>query len=255
MDCSNELIDEATRRLIDTVCAAYYVNPELCVEVFIHKVDVLNEEQQSDLLNSTRRTVEDAVKQQVKFQRQLRLNFNLTSIYDHSVFQAFSLVVQKLIRNQQPYVLELLSMLNSNSSLDLSYLFLSRSKIFIAVDERNRQGTRTYDLCSDAIDMMVRIDSVYSSKKQAVAAADGGAGPTTTSSSSPSSASPVLGTSTIHLSSDDVMYIRELPNELTLVMMLRDENFHNKALIDYNVSVFSNAVAEIFQAGGGGGGK
>lgn len=238
MDCT-ELIDEATKRLIDTVCAANLVNPELCVEVFIHKVDTLNEEQQSDLLNSVRRTVEDAVKQrqELKMQRQLRLNFNLTSIYDHSVFQAFSLVVQKLIRSQLPYVMELLAMLNSNSSLDLSYLFLTRSKIYIAVDERNRQRARTYDLCSDAIDMMVRVDGIYGSQYPGAVAAP--------------ASSQKLGCSTIHLSSDDVIYVRELPNELTLVMMVRDEHFHNKALIDYNVNVFGTAVAEIFKAGGG----
>jgi len=250
MDCT-ELIDDATKRLIDTVCAANLVNPELCVEVFIHKVDVLNEEQQSDLLNSVRRTVEDAVKQrqEVKMQRQLRLNFNLTSIYDHSVFQAFSLVVQKLIRSQLPYVMELLAMLNSNSSLDLSYLFLTRSKIFIAVDERNRQRARTYDLCSDAIDMMVRVDSIYGAQYPSASQPQQSAvGNHSQSSAAPS---PKLGTSTIHLSSDDIMYVRELPNELTLVMMVRDESFHNKALIDYNVNVFSSAVAEIFKAGGG----
>lgn len=234
MDCT-ENVEDATKRLIDTVCAAHGVNPDLCVEVFIHKVDALNEDQQTDLLSSVRRTVEDAVKQQQEVKKQLKLNFNLTSIYDHSVFQAFSLVVQKLIRSFLPYVMELLAMLNSNSSLDLSYLFLTRSKIFIAVDERNRQRSRTYDLCSDAIDMMMRVDQIYGSRAKA--------------DHSEEHKSPSLATSTIHLSSDDVMYIRELPNELTLVMMLRDEEFHNKALIDYNVTVFCNAVTQIFQAG------
>ena len=32
-------------------------------------------------------------------------------------------------------------------------------------------------------------------------------------------------------------------------MLLREEHFQNKAVIDYNVSVFSNAANDIFFAG------
>ncbi|CUG87101.1 small GTPase, putative [Bodo saltans] len=247
MDCTDNL-EDATKRLIETVCAAHAVNPDLCVEVFLHKVDALNEVQQNDHLLQVRRSVEDVVKGRIDGKRQLRLSFNLTSIYDHSVFQAFSVVVQKLIRTQLPYVLELLGMLNGNSQLDLTYLFLSRSKIFIGEVERNRTRTRTYDLCSDAIDVMMRVEGIYGghlfAKKNL---------PQIKNSQQEGDASSAVGahlaSSVFHLSSDDVIYVRELPNELTVVMMLRDDAFQNKALIDFNVNVFSNAVSEVFQAG------
>jgi Ras-related GTP-binding protein C/D len=245
MDCTDN-VEDATKRLIETVCSAHAVNPDLCVEVFLHKVDALNEVQQNDQLLQVRRSVEDVVKGRIDAKRQLRLNFNLTSIYDHSVFQAFSIVVQKLIRTQLPYVLELLGMLNGNSQLDLSYLFLTRSKIFIGEVERNRTRTRTYDLCSDAIDVMMRVEGIYGGHKFTKKNL-----PQRSTSDSvvahPSTPHPA--SAVIHLSSDDVIYVRELPNELTVVMMLRDESFQNKALIDFNVNVFSSAVSEIFQAG------
>lgn len=251
MDCTDN-VEDATKRLIETVCAAHAVNPDLCVEVFLHKVDALNEVQQNDQLLQVRRSVEDVVKGRIDGKRQLRLSFNLTSIYDHSVFQAFSVVVQKLIRTQLPYVLELLGMLNGNSHLDLTYLFLSRSKIFIGEVEHNRTRTRTYDLCSDAIDVMMRVEGIYGGEKfakknipQYRQLADESAG----GASSSSAVGPHLASSVFHLSSDDVIYVRELPNELTVVMMLRDDAFQNKALIDFNVNVFSNAVSEVFQAG------
>lgn len=256
MDCTDEP-KVAVTRLVDTICAAYTVNPDLSVEVFIHKVDALNEDQQSDLLGNVRRTVEDTAKQRLETKKQLKLNFNLTSIYDHSVFQAFSLVVQKLIRRQLPYLVELLSMMNANSNVDLSYLFLSRSKIFIAVDERNRQKVRTYDLCSDAIDIMVRMDRIYSDDPTGETDGRVTSSPTNHTHADDEDGSGAsagkrqqLASSTIHLSSDDVVYVRELKNELTLVMMLRDEQYQNKALIDYNIAVFCNAVNEVFQAGG-----
>lgn len=43
----------------------------------------------------------------------------------------------------------------------LSYLFLSKSKIYLAMDERIPNITRYYDLCSDAIEMVVRMGGVY----------------------------------------------------------------------------------------------
>jgi Ras-related GTP-binding protein C/D len=247
MDCTDN-VEDATKRLIETVCAAHAVNPDLCVEVFLHKVDALNEVQQNDQLLQVRRSVEDVVKGRIDGKRQLRLSFNLTSIYDHSVFQAFSVVVQKLIRTQLPYVLELLGMLNGNSQLDLTYLFLSRSKIFIGEVERNRTRTRTYDLCSDAIDVMMRVEGIYGghafAKKNVPQIKH-----QPDEASGSASSSTHLASSVFHLSSDDVIYVRELPNELTVVMMLRDDAFQNKALIDFNVNVFSNAVSEVFQAG------
>ncbi|KEG09727.1 putative small GTPase [Trypanosoma grayi] len=248
MDC-RELIDDSRARLLDTVYAAYQYNPELCVEVFIHKVDALSEDHQTDLLASLQRRVEAEAKQRLENTAPLRLNFNLTSIYDHSVFQAFSLVVQRLMKLQSPYITELLQMLNSNSNVDLSYLFLSRSKIFLAADERNRVKSRTYDLCSDAIEVMVKMNQIYdpSNKKEentrnvALGTVNGRDYIKSLESAVGEGANTV-----IKLSSDDCIYVKELPNSLTVVLMLKNESFLNRTLIDYNISVFYKAVFEFF---------
>ncbi|EAN78288.1 ras-like small GTPase, putative [Trypanosoma equiperdum] len=243
MDCG-ELIDDSHARLVETVCAAYDRDPELSVEVFIHKVDKLSEDHQADLLTSLQRRVEAEARQRLNATAQLRLNFNLTSIYDHSVFQAFSSVVQKLMKLQIPYITELLQILNSNSNLDLSYLFLSRSKIFLSVDERNRVKTRTYEICSDAIEVMMGMNRIYSKGKE-----QGEGDEEEVSSGARGTEAEVYAGANIviKLSSDDCIYVKELPNSLTLVSMVKNESFRNRILIDHNISAFYNAAYSIFR--------
>ncbi|KAG5490747.1 hypothetical protein JKF63_00869 [Porcisia hertigi] len=266
LDC-RELIDDARARLLDTISAAYRHNPELCVEVFIHKVDALSEDHQADLLASLQRRVEEEAKQLLENVHPLRLNFNLTSIYDHSIFQAFSLVVQKLIKLKTPYITELLQMLNSNSNIDLSYLFLSRSKIYVAVDERNRLKSRTYDLCSDAIEVLVKMSRIYTRPREVVTAGvkdismDSGHGvlpstaPSTATFCSPGGVDASASVSSdlyrganavIQLSNEDCIYVRELPSSLTLVLMMKQTDLENRALIDQNVDIFYKAAFDIF---------
>ncbi|CAD2213198.1 Gtr1/RagA G protein conserved region containing protein, putative [Angomonas deanei] len=231
------MIDDARARLLDTIYAAHRYNPEICIEVFIHKVDALSEDHQSDLLAILQRRVEEEAKRRLETSAPLRLNFNLTSIYDHSVFQAFSLVVQKLIHHKTPYINELLQMLNSNSNVDLSYLFLSRSKIYLAADERNRLKARTYDLCSDAIEVVGKMSEVYRpvirhSKQD---------------QTEENNKRENLQHSIIHLS-EDCIYVQELPNSLTIVLMLKKSELENRALIDLNIDTFYKATYSIFTA-------
>jgi len=51
---------------------------------------------------------------------EIHLSFHLTSIYDHSIFEAFSKVVQKLIEQEQPALENLLDILNAVRALILS---------------------------------------------------------------------------------------------------------------------------------------
>ncbi|KAH9578255.1 Gtr1/RagA G protein [Trypanosoma melophagium] len=250
MDC-RDMIEDSRARLLDTVCAVYQYNPELSIEVFIHKVDALSEDHQTDLLTSLQRRVDAEAKQRLENTSPLQLNFNLTSIYDHSVFQAFSLVVQKLTRIQSPYITELLQMLNSNSNVDLSYLFLSKSKIFLAVDERNRAKSRTYDLCSDAIEVMVKMNQIYHINKEDENTEKYGTTSEEEERQRMKSVEAAVGggaNTIIRLSSDDCIYVKELPNSLTVVLMAKDESLQNRTLIDHNISVFYKAAVEIFSA-------
>ena len=86
---------EALNRLHLTVTKAFKVNTNIIFEVFIHKVDGLSDdykmEAQRDISQRAADDLQDAGYDQI------HLRCHLTSIYDHSIFEAFSKVVQRLV--------------------------------------------------------------------------------------------------------------------------------------------------------------
>ncbi len=132
---------EALARLQATIVAAHRVNPSIVFEVFVHKVDSFSEDQRiecqreiqahlSEELASARlqhvrrppapprpRAAAHTPDMRPSANRprrppQAKINFHLTSIYDHSIFEAFSKVVQQLIP-QLPTLENLLDILVS----------------------------------------------------------------------------------------------------------------------------------------------
>lgn len=97
---------EALAKLHATVTKASRVNPDIKFEVFIHKVDGLSDDHKIE----TQRDIQQRATDELMDQgcENIHLSFYLTSIYDHSIFEAFSKVVQKLI----PQLATLENMLN-----------------------------------------------------------------------------------------------------------------------------------------------
>lgn len=112
---------EALAKLNQTVTKAYKVNSRIKFEVFIHKVDGISDdfkmETQRDIHQRATDDLADAGLDQIL------LSFHLTSIYDHSIFEAFSKVVQKLIP-QLPTLENLLNILVSVKNSVNRYYFL-----------------------------------------------------------------------------------------------------------------------------------
>lgn len=101
---------EALNKLNLTVTNAYKVNCNIKFEVFIHKVDGLSDDIKMEVQRDIHQRATDDLTD-TGF-HQINLSFHLTSIYDHSIFEAFSKVVQKLIP-QLPTLENLLNILIS----------------------------------------------------------------------------------------------------------------------------------------------
>lgn len=107
---------EALAKLHETVKKAHQVNPEIKFEVFIHKVDGLSDDHKIETQRDIhQRATEDLLE---SGDENVMLSFYLTSIYDHSIFEAFSKVVQKLI----PQLPTLENLLNIFISVIFYYL-------------------------------------------------------------------------------------------------------------------------------------
>ncbi|KAF8940090.1 ras-related GTP binding D [Dissophora ornata] len=148
---------EALAKLHSTVVAAYRVNPNITFEVFIHKVDGLSEDYKIDTQRDIQQTTTDELADAGL--ENVQLAFYLTSIYDHSIFEAFSKVIQKLIP-QLPTLENLLNILCANSGIEKAFLFDVISKIYIATDS-SPVDSQSYEICSDMIDVIIDISSIY----------------------------------------------------------------------------------------------
>ncbi|XP_028636143.1 ras-related GTP-binding protein D isoform X1 [Grammomys surdaster] len=217
---------EALARLHLTVTRAYKVNTDINFEVFIHKVDGLSDdhkiETQRDIHQRANDDLADAGLEKI------HLSFYLTSIYDHSIFEAFSKVVQKLIP-QLPTLENLLNIFISNSGIEKAFLFDVVSKIYIATDS-TPVDMQTYELGCDMIDVVIDISCIYGLKE------DGAAAPYDKDS-----------TAIIKLNNTTVLYLKEVTKFLALVCFVREESFERKGLIDYNFHCFRKAIHEVFE--------
>ncbi|XP_023241396.1 ras-related GTP-binding protein C-like [Centruroides sculpturatus] len=217
---------EALSKLHMTVTKAYKVNPDIKFEVFIHKVDGLSDDHKIETQRDIHQRANDDLSDNAL--DNINLSFYLTSIYDHSIFEAFSKVVQKLIP-QLPALENLLNLFISNSGIEKAFLFDVVSKIYIATDS-SPVDMQSYELCCDMIDVVIDISCIYGLPD------DGEGSPFDNWSSS-----------IIKLNNGTVLYLREVNRFLALVCILREDNFDRQGLIDYNFHCFREAIREVFE--------
>merc|ERR1719378_664823 len=224
IDAQDDYMD-ALMKLHHTVTRAYKVNPAIKFEVFIHKVDGLSDDHKIEAQRDIYQRANDELIEE-GFES-VNLSFYLTSIYDHSIFEAFSKVVQKLIP-QLPTLENLLDIFVSNSGIEKAFLFDVVSKIYIATDS-SPVDMQSYELCCDMIDVVIDISCIYGLRE------DGEL-----------NAYDDESASVIRLNNSTVLYLREVNRYLALVCILREDNFEKHGLIDYNFHCFKLAIQDVF---------
>ncbi|KAG9526150.1 ras-related GTP-binding protein-like protein C, partial [Aureobasidium melanogenum] len=230
IDAQDQYLD-ALNQLIDTITYLAQTWPAINVEVFVHKVDGLSEEYKNDTFRDIRQRILDELSD-LGYDN-APVSFYQTSIYDHSVFESISKVIQKLLP-QLPTLESLLNSLCSTCRIQKAYLFDIITKIYIASDT-SPQDTNSYEICSDFIDVVVDIGELY-----------GWARPQQgekTEFNNHACESMV----TMEKKGQNYLYLREMNRYLALVCIMGDDNpMEKKVLIDYNVGVFQEALAKVF---------
>lgn len=89
--------ESACQKLFEVIRETHKVKPDIWYEVFIHKVDsdmFMNDDQKIECLNAIQSNMRGLLQE---FREPISLAFQLTSIYDHTIYVALSKVVQKLL--------------------------------------------------------------------------------------------------------------------------------------------------------------
>ena len=160
IDAQDEYL-EAVDRLVSVIISLFQDKPTVNFEVFIHKVDGISDDFRNDVTRDIRtRVIEDIADGGA---HNALVHFHPTSVYDHSIFEAFSKVVQKLIP-QLPTLESLLNSLCANCGMGKAYLFDKDSKLYLASDT-TPGPIEMYEVCSDYIDMVFDINEFYGWKR------------------------------------------------------------------------------------------
>lgn len=220
---------------------AYKVNPKINIEVLIHKIDGLSEDYridaQRDIMQRTGDELLDLGLEGVQ------VSFYLTSIFDHSIYEAFSRIVQKLI----PELSSLENMLDnvvSHLNIDKVFLFDVNLKIYVATDSLP-VDIQTYEVCAEFIDMTIDLDDLYleSDKHRQIN------GEAHVNDNDESNQSELKSIS--HLSNGFVLYLRQMIRGLALVALIRSDEVESMdkslRIVDYNVSLFKKALMKMWE--------
>lgn len=148
---------EPVGRLTETILHLQHSYPDIKYTVFIHKIDSLTEDFRDDTVRDITQRITDDL-----FDAGLEnppISYYGTSIYDHTIFEAFSRVMQGLVP-QLPTFEALLNTMAANCRFEKVYLFDVFSKVYIAADS-TPFNSRAYELCSDFINIIVDLSEVY----------------------------------------------------------------------------------------------
>ncbi len=243
IDAQEEDYEDALPKLVETISAAYSINPAIHFEVFLHKVDgdFMSEETKAERQQGIQHYVSSELQES---NGDVLVSYYLTSIYDHSALEALSKVVQKLVP-QLPTLNNLLDIMISSCNIDKSYLVDVVTKLYIATDS-NPVDVHTYELCSDLVDVVIDVSCIYGVNVKSGEAIDGA------ETSGDDGAVQVEtipydddSTAAIRLGSGMVLYLREVSSYLALVCIIREEYFAKRALLDYNINCFKQSLEKV----------
>jgi len=186
----------------------------------------------------------------------LNVSFHLTSIYDHSVFEAMSRVVQKVTPGPQltPPTENLLNALQAACGAEKVFLFDVVTKLYYATDSNPVQDA-TYELASDMIEVVVDVGCIYDPAAAADLARAGGGGVEELPRHVRNA--PDVGrisTSVVGLSTGMALYMRDVAPYLAVVALVKDDaGAGSGAGGGAGGAEDVDAAAEAGSGGGGGG--
>ncbi|UJR36623.1 hypothetical protein I4U23_029343 [Adineta vaga] len=218
-DCSDSI-----NLLVSSVQRMYSQGHNIRFEVLIHKIDGVHEPDRLDRYSNIQQQV-TVMLHECSIEEPL-INFYLTSIYDHSIHEAFSKIVQNQMR-QLRALENMLDLVTASTQLDKIFVCDISNKIFLASDTKPVES-QISELCCDVVDVYTDISSIYGKNS-----------------------TPVLDSMsycTIELSIGLVLYLKDINPTTALICILKRESRINEALMEVNLNILKQNIQELFLA-------
>jgi Ras-related GTP-binding protein C/D len=254
VDCQ-ELSEDTYDHMKKTINSVLNKNPKIFIDIFLHKIDgaffIQNTnvaQKNKDIGNNINKILQD-------IHMDIPATVYKTSIYDHSLFEAFSRIFQKLMP-QNSLFSKLIDNLSQYCKFEKAYLFDVTNKIYIAIDY-SPIDEQLYETCTDMIDIVLDMIGIYGEKsftdfseKQNL---DGDENNLMEMSENTGEFFDSNGYSLITINnlnrgedSKSHLYLRFIDSNLALISIINDEDFERAHLMDFNIKIFRDAVKEIF---------
>lgn len=233
---------EAVARLNSTIAILQSRYPNINIEVFIHKVDGLSDDYKLDIQRDITIRIQDELSDQGY--ENAPVTFHLTSIYNHSIFEAFSKVIQKLI----PRLGTLESMLDNlcrTCRFGKAYLFDVLSKIYIATDS-SPADMASYEICSDYIDVIIDITDVYGTWHRSEEGRKRLEGEPWNGKLEDQVGCPTVESCLVLHDSKKPIMLREVDRYLALVAIMGEDSYDKMPLVNMNVEATVEGLTEFF---------
>ncbi|KAL7815043.1 Gtr1/RagA G protein conserved region domain-containing protein [Trichoderma aethiopicum] len=233
---------EAVARLNATILSLQRTYPNINIEVFIHKVDGLSDDYKLDIQRDITIRIQDELSDH-GFEN-APVTFHLTSIYNHSIFEAFSKVIQKLV----PRLGTLESMLTNlcrTCRFEKAYLFDVLSKIYIATDTATADMA-SYEICSDYIDVIIDITEIYGTWQRSDDSRKRLEGEPINTKLEDQVACPTAESCLVLHDSHKPIMLREVDRYLALVAIMTDDSYDRMPLVNMNVEAVVEGLTEFF---------
>ena len=149
---------ESVARLTETIVQLQQTHPSIRFSVFIHKIDSLSGDYREDTVRDiTQRIMDDLNDAGLE---NPPISFYSTSVYDDSIYEALSKVLQLLSSQQLPAFEALLNTIAASCKMQKLYLIDVSSKLYVASDT-SPMDMSGYTLCSDFIDTIMDLSETY----------------------------------------------------------------------------------------------
>ena len=208
----------------------------IALYVFLHKIDNTNICQND--YNKQRGEIHSKMKQMCsQYQKDLNLdeinlNFYVTSIYNSTLFEAFSKIFQNMMP-QNRNLSNLIDHLADTCGFEKAYLFDVFNKVYLAVDSSPNES-QTYEMCSDIIDVVLDMSGIYGDQNEDESYFD-------------DNSTCSIKINDVFHNTKSILFLKFIHKNLALIAVINEENYERNNLLDYNINVFRQAVKTILK--------
>jgi len=228
LDAQEDLRQGMIHDMLATMKRAKQANQDVTLEVFINKVDgdiFATEDARMEIYQSFQRQISREMLPQGELENDIA--YHLTSVYNPSIFEAWSLVLQKLFPHQTT-ISALLDVFIEAGNVEKAFLFDTSTRLNMATDH-NPVDQQTLMLCGEVLDVVGELEHIYTPGSVAQPPFEGNR----------------QSGITVRLSHDMLLIAHEVGFRLALVCVIRGDSYTRPALFERNVALFTEALHHV----------